>query len=273
MARSCARRWYIFVPLLLVTAWFSHSTYTSVKPVYYSQAVIGLAPPSSKVENVPQGEPVSRNALLDIGGASLVANMAAMKLKESAVVDKVAAAGGLSDYVARMFPVPATSPPMPMILVESSNGDPAAVTRTLELVLGQADGALRDIQAPAQVPTNLMVAPFVVSPPSAPAAGMPSRMRSTVAIFIAGAGLSVLMTVVADLLLTSLKSRMRQRRGTQPEAAAGPGSALPSNGQEQPNDAALVPNSVTVPDATPQANVHNQPNDTARVPEGAMDSS
>ena len=264
MARSCARRWYVFVPLLLVTAWFSHSAYTSVKPVYYSQAVIGLAPPSSKVENVPQGQPTSRNALLDIGGASLVANMAAMKLGESAVVDRVAAAGGLSDYVARMFPVPATSPPMPMILVESSNGDPAAVTKTLELVLGQADGALRDIQAQAQVPTNLMVAPFVLSPPSAPAAGMPSRTRSTVAIFLAGAGLSVLMTVVADLLLNRLKSRMWQRRRTQPEAAAGPVSALPSNGQEQPNDAALVPNSVTVPDATPRANVDNQPNDTAR---------
>jgi len=82
VARSCARRWYIFLPLLLVTAWFSHSAYSSAKPVYYSQAVVGLAPPSSRVENVPQGEPVSRNALLDIGGASLVANMAAMKLKE-----------------------------------------------------------------------------------------------------------------------------------------------------------------------------------------------
>ena len=46
-----------------------------------------------------------------------------------------------------------------------------------------------------------MVAPFVVAPPSAPVPGMPSRTRSTVAIFIVGAGLSVLLTVVADILL------------------------------------------------------------------------
>jgi hypothetical protein len=271
VARSCARRWYIFLPLLLVTAWFSHSAYSSAKPVYYSQAVIGLAPPSSRVENVPQGEPVSRNALLDIGGAPLVANMVAMKLKESVVVDNVVAGGGLSDYAARMFPVPASSPPMPMILIESSNGDPAAVTKTLELVLRQADGALHDIQAQAQVPTNLMVAPFVVSPPSAPSAGMPSRTRSTVAIFVAGFGLSVLMTVLADILLTRLRSRSQRRRQAHPDSAAEWGSTHSPNGHERPNDGALMPNPVAVQGETPPTHKHHPPDDATRVPEGAID--
>lgn len=42
--RSCARRWYVLIPLLLVVGWFSYDVYSSVKPVYYSSAVIGLAP-------------------------------------------------------------------------------------------------------------------------------------------------------------------------------------------------------------------------------------
>jgi hypothetical protein len=236
VVRSCARRWYVFLPLLLVTAWYSHSVYSSVQPVYYSQAVIGLAPPSSKVENVPQGQPVSRNALLDIGGASLIANMTALGLKEAAVVDRVVAAGGQPDYVSRMFPVPATSPPLPMILVEDTNADPAAVTKTLELVIAGADTTVRNLQAQARVPTDLMVAPFVVSPPSPPAAGMPSRTRSTIAIFVAGAGLSVLLTVVVDVFLMRRKSRVRKRRQVEVDTAAEPSPAPPQRDTHEQRD-------------------------------------
>ena len=110
VARSCFRRWYVFLPLLLIVAWFSHSVYSSVKPVYYSNAVIGLAPPSTRVDNVAPGVPLPRNGLLDIGGAPLIANMAAVGLREPSVVDRVVAAGGLPDYVSKMFPVPATMP-------------------------------------------------------------------------------------------------------------------------------------------------------------------
>ena len=73
-------------------------------------------------------------------------------------------------------------------MIEATNADPAAVTKTLELVLQQAEITLRTLQQQAQVPDDQMVAPFVVSPPSAPAAGMPTRTRSTIAIFVAGAG-------------------------------------------------------------------------------------
>ena len=70
---------------------------------------------------------------------------------------------------------------------------------------------LRNLQQQADVPDDQMVTPFVVSPPSAPAAGMPSRTSSTIAIFVAGAGLAVLVTVVADALLTRHKAKRRQR--------------------------------------------------------------
>ena len=76
VVRSCARRWYVFLPLLLIVAWYSYSVYSSVKPVYYSNTVIGIVPPSTRVDNVPAGVPIPRNGLLDVGGASLIAKMA-----------------------------------------------------------------------------------------------------------------------------------------------------------------------------------------------------
>lgn len=201
VARACARRWYVFLPLLLIVAWFSYSAYSSVKPVYYSNALIGLAPPSTRVDNAGVGVALPRNGLLDIGGAPLIANMATLGLREPSVVDRVVAEGGLPDYVARMFPGPANMPPLALIMIEATDSDPVAVTKTLELVIAQSEVTLRNLQEQARVPGDQMVAPFVVSAPSTPAAGMPSRTRSTVAIFAAGVGLSVVLTVLVDVLL------------------------------------------------------------------------
>jgi hypothetical protein len=244
VVRSCFRRWYVFLPLLLIVAWFSYSEYSSVKPVYYSQAVIGIAPPSARVDHVAPGLPLPRNGLLDIGGASLIANMAAVGLREPSVVERVVAAGGLPDYGSKMFPVAVAGQQLPLIMIEATNADPAAVSRTLELVIAQSDVSLRSLQQQARVPDDQMVAPFVVSPPSAPAGGMPARTRSTLAIFIAGLGLTTLLTVVVDVLLTRRKSRSEQRRQAQSEAAAAPDSAQPPKEVQQPIEAAPVPEGV-----------------------------
>jgi hypothetical protein len=222
VARACARRWWVFLPLLLIVGWFSYDVYSSVKPVYYGNAVIGLTPPSTKMYNAPQGVSLPRNGLLDIGGADLIANMAAVGLREPAAVDRVVAGGGLPEYVSKMFPVSGNMSPLPLVMVECTNADAAAVTRTLELVIAQSQETLRSLQEQAHVPQDQMVAPFVVSPPSTPAAGTPARTRSTVAIFIAGAALSVLFTVVVDTLLGRLRAR-RRRRLAPVEAAAEPG--------------------------------------------------
>lgn len=175
VVRSCFRRWYVFVPLLAIVTWLSYSTYNSVQPVYYSNAVIGLAAPSSRIDNAVQGVPVPRNGLLDVGGASLIANMTALGLKEPAVVDKVVASGGIPDYDARMFPSPANMQQLPLVMIEATDADEEAVSITMQLVTAQAEETLRNLQQQAQVPDAQMVRPFMVSPPSTPAAGMPAR--------------------------------------------------------------------------------------------------
>jgi hypothetical protein len=221
VARSCARRWYVFLPLLLIVAWYSHTAYSSVKPVYYSNAVIGLAGPNGRVENVPAGAALPRNGLLDVGGATLIANMTALGLRQPSTIDAVVSKGGLPNYVSRMFPGPANTGQLPLVMIEETHADPAEVTRTLELVLAQAETTLRNLQQQAQVPQEQMVSALVVSPPSAPAAGMPARTRLTIAIFAAGAGLSVLTTVLVDVLLSRLKAS-RRRRLASAEVAAEP---------------------------------------------------
>ncbi|WP_420749511.1 hypothetical protein [Rhodococcus sp. O3] len=209
VARSCFRRWYVLLPLLAISVWYSYSVYSSVQPVYYANTVIGLAPPSVRQDSPSAGGEIRRNGLLDVGGASLVANLTALGLREPTVVDRVVAAGGSPDYTAKAFPTPPPNPQLPMVFVEQTSSDPAEVTKTLELVAAQAEVTLRTLQQQARVPEDQMVTPFVVTPPGTPVAAMPTRTRSTIAILAAGTGLSILVTVLADVLLTRLRSGRR----------------------------------------------------------------
>jgi len=247
VVRSCFRRWYVLLPLLLITAWYSHQVYAAVKPVYYSQAVIGLAPPNFRVDQPAAGQPVPRNGLLDIGGATLLANMSALGLREPPVVDRVVAAGGLPNYTAKLFPVPAATAPIPLVMIEESASDPAAATKTLELVTNEMTATLETLQRQARVPADQMVETFVVSPPTEPIGGMPTRTRSTASIFVAGLGLSVLVTVLVDVLLV----RRRKRIKVAPQAPSSSGQ-LPSS-EHTPGDD-RTPTNAPVPDGVVVAN-------------------
>ncbi len=233
VVRSCLRRWYIVLPLLLLVAWYSYGIYNSTKPVYYSNAVIGVSPPSSRIDTAQAGQPVARNGLLDIGGAGLITNMTAIGLRDSSVVSQVVADGGSPDYISRMFPVPATSPELPLIMIEATEPDPISASKTVTSVVAQADSALRLLQQQAKVPPDQMVTSFVVSPPSPPAAGMPSRTRSTISVFVAGAGLTVVLTVLFDVLL--LRWKGRRPKLAQKTAADGPDPAATEPTKESPS--------------------------------------
>lgn len=215
--RSCIRRWYVVVPLLLIAAWVAHNFYTSIKPVYYSSAVVTIAPPNSRLDQSELGVPVPRNGLLDVGGASLLANLAVFGLREPSVLEQVVAGGGQANYTVRMFPVDSGSPELPLIMVEATESDPATATRTVQLVADQADRVLRTLQQQAGVADDQMVRALPVSPPGQAAAGTPSRTRSTVAILVAGTGLAIVVGLVTDLLMTRFKVRPKKRKGLQDE--------------------------------------------------------
>ena len=239
MTRSCFRRWYVFLPLILIVAWFSHSVYSSVQPVYYAGTTIGFAPPSSRVENTPPGVPVPRNGPLDIGGASLIANMTAMGLRDASVYDRVIAGGG-GPYTTKMFPTPGGMQQLPMVMLEVTAETPAKASTTLALVTNEADVTVRQLQRQAGVPDGQMVASFVVSPPSTPMAAMPSRTRSTIVIFAAGVGLSILLTVALDVLLTRLRSRVIRRKLARADKTSEPAPADPPNDIAEPSEPVLA---------------------------------
>jgi len=234
VVRSCLRRWYVLIPLLLITGWYCNQVYASVQPVYYSQTVIGLAPPNQRVDTVPTGQAVPRNGLLDFGGAPLLANMASLALRQSTVVNRVIAAGGEPHYDARLFPVPATSPPIPLVMIDVATSTPASATKTLELAGMELRLSLENIQNQADVSPQMMATSFVVSPPSAPIPAMPSRTRSTMMIAVGGIGLTVLVTVLVDVALNRRRRRIGSAVEPTDEADADP--SIPEASTDPPLD-------------------------------------
>jgi hypothetical protein len=213
LVKACFRRWYVVVPLLVLPAWFAHGAYVHVKPVYYSSAVISIAPPNSQVQFAEAGVAVPRNGLLEEGGgATLITNMAALALSDPSVQAQVVTAGGKPNYTAKMFPVSSSMAQIPLVLIEAEEPDPEPAFNTVGLVAAQAEPVVRALQQQAGVPDDQMVKAFAVSPPSAPAAEMPSRIKTTVAILAAGFGLAILAGVVVDLLILRWKARKRSRQ-------------------------------------------------------------
>ena len=133
-------------------------------------------------------------------------------------------------------------------ITKATNGDPDKVSKTLGLVLVKANVVLQSLQEHAQVPADQMVTPFEVAPPSTPSPGMPSRTRSTAAIFLAGVGLSILLTVVLDVLL----ARFRVRRPTDsPLAESGASDEQPVIAHAE-TDGHLLEPAAAIPDGARQ---------------------
>jgi hypothetical protein len=200
--------------------------YASVKPLYYTQAVVGLAQ-SSQVKYTPNGSIVAKNGLLEAGGPTFIANMAVLQMREPSVVNGVVAAGGRPDYGAKMFPVPATAAQLPLIVIDAGEPDPNSAKKTVDLAAAQVDAALRAVQQRAGVPDDQMVRGFAVSAPSEPVPAMPSRTKSTIVIFAAGAGSAILVGLVLDVVLMRRKAQRQNRRQIEHQAVE---AADPSDG-------------------------------------------
>lgn len=212
VGKICARRWYIFVPIIVLTVLASVSTFFLSNPVYSSNAAISIALPSTHFEPAAPGVGVARNGLVDAGGGLLVSNLIVASLNEDSVRAKVVAAGGKDNYTAKMFPTAAGAQPIPVVVIQAVEPDPASAFRTVELVTEQAGLVTKQLQQAAGVPVDQMVTSLVVSPPSQPVAGSSGRLKATLGVLLIGVAAAVLITVITHLLSLRMPHLLSKRQ-------------------------------------------------------------
>lgn len=200
--RVCARRWYVVLPILAVSVWYAFGYYTSIKPVYYANAVVAATSSNEQVPYTGDGRPVARNGLLDIGGASFIMNMVVLGFDDPGIRAGVVEGGGKGNFTARMFPSPAgaVQAPLPLIMIEATEPDAVSATKTVELAANQVDLILAGVQGQAGVPESQMVRAIKASTPKA-VVGIPSRNKTTILIIAFGAGIAILAALGLDALI------------------------------------------------------------------------
>lgn len=210
VVRACFRRWYVTLPLILVAGWFAYGSYTSVKPVYYSNSVVGLAGPSTQI--VWDQKALPRNGLLETGGPGFIANLVVLGLRDPEVVARVVQGGGKANYNSYLFPVAANTPALPLITIDTTQPDAESAVTTVNLAVAQVDSVLTAVQRSAGVADEMMVRAIPASPVKKPTIGVPSRTRSTIAILAAGVGIAVVLAVLVDVAVARLSSSRRSRK-------------------------------------------------------------
>lgn len=213
IVKSCLRRWYVVLPILLITSWLAYGAYTSVRPVYYANTAVTIAPANSYIQFAGEGKPSPRNGLLEAGGATFITNLAVLGFDDT-VRARVVAAGGQPNFTVRMFPVAAggqstvqTQVQLPLILIEDTESDPRSATKTVELASQEVQPILDQLQRAAGVPEDQMVKAIPAAAPTA-VMGTPSRGRKVISTVFAGGCIAIVSGVVADVLIL----RRRRRR-------------------------------------------------------------
>jgi hypothetical protein len=210
VGRACVRRWYVTLPLLLVTVLLSSLSYLSVETKYYGTTVLGVAPaapPNSPAAGGPS------NGLMDTGGIGLVSNLVALGLQDDLVRRTIEAKKGLPTYETGVYSVPGGQ--LPLVNVTVSGPDSEVVARTLDLVTEQSVLTLREVQDNAGVVEVAHAKTYQIRPPGPPEARKPQRARTTVAVFVIGLGLSVLGVIVVDSMIR--RPRRRATEGAEPD--------------------------------------------------------
>jgi hypothetical protein len=228
---ACLRRWYVTVPLLLVTAGFAAQSYRTVEPVY-SGTVSLVVLPSLKQANGAQTESEDtsgRNPYSGQGGARFAVAVLARNVNSPAFRSRLGLAPTSTELVQAE-----TGSQQPIIQIDAQSSTPEAVYSLLDRASEQAGVVLNEFQAEAGAPadTRYRIAPGV------PAGGVvdvtPSRLRVSGAIAVVGFGLAAALATVLDIVLMQRRKR---------QDAAGRDSL-----REQ--EAAQVPQAVETPQTT-----------------------
>jgi hypothetical protein len=207
LVRICAKRWYIFLPLFLLSTGYAYHAYTSVQPLYYANSVVSIAPPNQRASY--SSSPMEVNGLLEAGGPTLITNLAVIAGSDPGFKLKVAGLGGTTNFTVKNFPQPVgVQVPLPLIMIETTTGDLTTATKTIEIASSQIDGVFRDVQKSAGVADSQLARAIVASPPRT-AKATPSRTRATAGIFFGGLGVSVIASVIADVFANRVLGNSR----------------------------------------------------------------
>jgi uncharacterized protein involved in exopolysaccharide biosynthesis len=243
---SVARRWYVVVAGLLVTAMLCVAVQMNAPDKFKAQASLVLMPSSQSI-----GE--AGNPYLYLGGMSEALDILIRKLSSQPVKERVTENFGTATYTVE--PDRGTNG---AILVITANADTPEVTMSfLKAVMDEAPRSLNEMQealnvaAPARITTMSLLVDRQATPE------VKARTQLVLISAAGGAALTLLVAVLLDGLLLTRKRRKQE---------------IPTDESTQPNGAVIMEaiNIDGVLKGTTVSTTAKQPADDARKTGGVM---
>ncbi|MGH8868267.1 MAG: hypothetical protein ACRDYU_09750 [Actinomycetes bacterium] len=208
MAQVILRRWYAFVPVLLLTTFATINIAESVDPEFTASSAVILMGPTQigadEAETLGAANPYAESP--EIAGASLE-----IALESSGVRRAVRQAGFSRDYEV----IPAEW--SPIVQIDARANSRAKARGTVDLLLKLSRNDLKSRQDGLRVPPSLRLSAVPVAPTSVPAPEFPGKNRVRLVVFGLGLGVSVLVAMAADVALRAARRR-RERAAQQAPA-------------------------------------------------------
>lgn len=211
--RICVKRWFVFLPILLLAYYSSQSLSTDRRPVYSATGSFAVIYHARSALKPGQADPRQLNPLA-AGGGSLLKQALLTDLRSPGTQSALASPGvtgtspsGVAD--GSLFSVTSTATSATVGIV-TYGPNQAAVAGTVDRVLAASSTKARQMQDRAGAPAAGRLDTFVTLPTQTTVLAPPSKLKLVIAVLaagvIAGAGLSLLF----DRLLV----KWRRRRAT-----------------------------------------------------------
>lgn len=219
--RACLKRWYVFVPVVALTAWLAAGQYLAAQP-QYTATTSALVVPSrdlivARGAQGMGGAPVT-TPFNGGGGATSLAGMLSAALSTSTVRQELLPGGGVL-----LTPVRNPTSDTELVSVTVTANSEARATKAVEVLGTGINQVLANLQLAAGAPEGQLYVAAPGGPSDPPTVSYPDRLRGVVGVSLAG----VLAAVVLSILVQALAKGEAQNRvpRQQPKARRGPVSA------------------------------------------------
>lgn len=212
--RTIGRRWYIMLPIALVTVALTTVAYLKIPMKYESTSQISLLSPQQPASGSYPGQ--SNPFLIFDTSLTSTADLLARNLSSAATVKELAAMGVTEQYTAKL----ADFAQGPFIALTVTGTDKNHVLASSSELTGFAQDRLQEIQRQNGVPANNMIKTTVMIPPQPPQPQLKNKLQNVVALFAAGMVAAFISTFITEGLARS----RRRNRSTGTVLAAAPAS-------------------------------------------------
>ncbi|HEU5429204.1 MAG TPA: hypothetical protein VFU74_20155 [Actinocrinis sp.] len=204
--RVIRTRWYVMVPLLLLTIALTVGVDQSIPAKYQSTSEISLLASQSATAGTDK-VPGTGNAFLNFGSSlNDTADFLVRRLSSNDSGNDLAKLGVTETYAVAL----AAAAQGPFITLSVTGSNPEHILTSMNTLTDYTVQQLEKVQAQAQVKPVDMIRSIVIVPPSTPTAQTKTKTQDVLGVAIGGLVITFLATFVVESIFASRRRRRRR---------------------------------------------------------------